>query len=297
MTDRVAAPYPEAVAPSTVWFNTVMKFGISTFVTDEGIPPGPLAAAVEERGFDSVFIAEHTHIPASRRSPYPRGGPLPRKYYRTLDPFVALAAMAMTTRELLLGTGVTLLMERDVITTAKEVASLDLVSGGRAVFGVGVGWNREEMENHGTDPGTRGRRVDEQLAALREIWTQDEAEYHGEFVDFDPIFSWPKPVRKPHVPIYVGGGEAAFGRIAKFGDAWLANGLPPDNLKPMMDELKSVAGRDVPVSVFNASDEPGDLEAYARLGVDRVLLDLPTMPEGETLGKLDALARVAATAR
>ena len=274
-----------------------MKFGISTFVTDEGIPPGPLAAAIEERGFDSVFIAEHTHIPASRRSPYPRGGQLPRKYYRTLDPFVALTAMAMTTRELLLGTGVTLLMERDVIITAKEVASLDLVSEGRAVFGVGVGWNREEMENHGTDPSTRGRLVDEQLAALREIWTQDEAEYHGEFVDFDPIFSWPKPVQKPHVPIYVGGGNAAFGRIAKFGDAWLANGLPPDKLKPMMDELKSVAGRDVPVSVFNASGEPGDLEEYARLGVDRVLLSLPTMPEGETLGKLDALARTVVAAR
>ena len=274
-----------------------MKFGISTFVTDQGIPPGPLAAAIEERGFDSVFIAEHTHIPASRRSPYPRGGGLPEKYYRTLDPFVALAAMAMTTRGLLLGTGVTLLVERDVIITAKEVASLDLVSGGRAIFGVGVGWNREEMENHGTDPSTRGRLVDEQLAALREIWTQDEAAYHGEFVDFDQIFSWPKPVQRPHVPIYVGGGEAAFGRVASFGDAWLANGLPPDKLGSMMDDLKEVAGRDVPVSVFNASGEPGDLEAYARLGVDRVLLSLPTMPEGETLEKLDALARTAEAAR
>ena len=280
-----------------MWFNTVMKFGISTFVTDDGISPGPLAAAIEERGFDSVSIAEHTHIPASRRSPFPRGGELPRRYYRTLDPFVTLAAMAMTTNELLLGTGVALLMERDVIITAKEVASLDLVSGGRAVFGVGVGWNREEMENHGTDPSTRGRLVDEQLAALREIWTKDEAEYHGKFVDFDPIFSWPKPVQKPHVPIYVGGGRPAFERVAKFGDAWLANGLPPDDLGPMMDELREVAGRDVPVSVFNASGEPGDLEEYARLGVDRVLLNLPTMPERETLEKLDDLAQVAATAR
>jgi probable F420-dependent oxidoreductase len=267
-----------------------MKSGISTFVTDDGIAPGPLATAIEERGFDSVFIAEHTHIPASRRSPYPSGGELPEKYYRTLDPFVTLAAMAMTTRRLLLGTGVTLLMERDVIITAKEVASLDLVSGGRAIFGVGVGWNREEMENHGTDPSTRGRLVDEQLAALREIWTHEEAEHHGAFVDFDPIYSRPKPVQQPHVPIYVGGGKAAFGRVAAFGDAWLANGLPPGKLGPMMDELREVAGRDVPVCVFNASGEPDDLEAYARLGVERVLLGLPTLPEDETLEKLDGLA-------
>jgi probable F420-dependent oxidoreductase len=270
-----------------------MKSGISTFVTDDGIAPGPLATAIEERGFDSVFLAEHTHIPASRRSPYPSGGELPEKYYRTLDPFVALAAMAMTTKRLLLGTGVTLLMERDVIITAKEVASLDLISGGRAIFGVGVGWNREEMENHGTDPSTRGRLVDEQLAALREIWTKDEAEHHGAFVHFDPIYSRPKPVQKPYVPIYVGGGKAAFGRVAAFGDAWLANGLPPGKLGPMMDELRETAGREVPVSVFNASGEPDDLEAYARLGVERVLLGLPTLPEEETLEKLDRLAEQA----
>jgi probable F420-dependent oxidoreductase len=270
-----------------------MKSGISTFVTDDGIAPGPLATAIEERGFDSVFLAEHTHIPASRRSPYPSGGELPEKYYRTLDPFVALAAMAMTTERLLLGTGVTLLMERDVIITAKEVASLDLISGGRAIFGVGVGWNREEMENHGTDPSTRGRLVDEQLAALREIWTKDEAEHHGAFVHFDPIYSRPKPVQKPYVPIYVGGGKAAFGRVAAFGDAWLANGLPPGKLGPMMDELRETAGREVPVSVFNASGEPDDLEAYARLGVERVLLGLPTLPEEETLEKLDRLAEQA----
>src|ERR671929_1110653 len=172
-----------------------MKFGISTFVTDEGIAPGTLARAIEERGFDSLFIAEHTHIPLSRKSPWPRGGELPRRYYRTLDPFVTLTAAAAATGRLLLGTGVALVIERDPIITAKEVASLDLVSGGRAIFGVGVGWNREEMENHGTDPRTRGRLVDEQLAALREIWTQDPAEHHGEFVDFDPIFSRPKPVQ------------------------------------------------------------------------------------------------------
>jgi len=274
-----------------------MKFGISTFVTDEGIAPGALGRAIEDRGFDSLFIAEHTHIPLSRKSPWPRGGELPRKYYRTLDPFVTLTAAAAVTERLLLGTGVALIVERDPIVTAKEVASLDLVSGGRAIFGVGVGWNREEMENHGTDPRTRGRLTDERLRAMIEIWTKEEPEFHGEFVDFDPIGAWPKPLQKPYAPIYVGGGRPAFGRISELGDAWLANGLPPAELGPMMDELREVAGRDVPVSVFGAAEEPEDLEAYAELGVERVLLSLPTLPEKESLDHLDALAGKAAAAR
>src|ERR687894_1910297 len=269
-----------------------MNFGISTFVTDEGIAPAALAGALEERGFASLFIAEHTHIPLSRISPWPRGGELPRKYYRTLDPFVTLTAAAAVTESLLLGTGVALVVERDPIVTAKEVASLDLVSGGRAVFGVGVGWNREEMENHGTDPRTRGKLTDERLRAMIEMWTTDEPEFHGRYVDFDPIGIWPKPVQKPYPPIYVGGGRRAFERIAQFGDAWLANGLPPDKLEPMMGELREVAGRDVPVSVFNASTEPEDLRAYARLSVERVLLGLPTLPESKTLKQLDDLAQV-----
>jgi probable F420-dependent oxidoreductase len=274
-----------------------MKFGISTFVTDEGIAPGPLAAAIEGRGFDSLFIAEHTHIPLSRKSPWPRGGELPRKYYRTLDPFVTLTAAAAVTERLLLGTGVALVVERDPIITAKEVASLDLVSGGRVIFGVGVGWNREEMENHGTDPRTRGKLTDERLRAMIEIWTKEEPEFHGRFVNFDPIGAWPKPLQKPYAPIYVGGGRPAFERIAAFGDAWLANGLPPAELGPLMAELREVAGRDVPVSVFNASGEPEDLKAYAELGVERVLLSLPTLPEAETLNHLDTLAGAAAATR
>jgi probable F420-dependent oxidoreductase len=272
-----------------------MKFGISTFVTDEGIAPGSLARAIEERGFDSLFIAEHTHIPLSRKSPWPRGGELPRKYYRTLDPFITLTAAASATERLLLGTGVALVIERDPIITAKEVASLDLVSGGRVIFGIGVGWNREEMENHGTDPRTRGKLTNERVLAMIEIWTKDEPEFHGQYVDFDPIGAWPKPVQKPYPPIYVGGGSQAFERIAQFGDAWLANGLPPGKLESLLGELRETAGRDVPVSVFNASGEPEDLEAYARLGVERVLLGLPTLPEGETLKQLDELAGVAAT--
>jgi alkanesulfonate monooxygenase SsuD/methylene tetrahydromethanopterin reductase-like flavin-dependent oxidoreductase (luciferase family) len=153
------------------------------------------------------------------------------------------------------------------------------------------------MENHGTDPRTRGKLTDERIRAMIEIWTKDEPEFHGRFVDFDPIGAWPKPLQKPYPPIHVGGGRPAFGRIAALGDAWLANGLPPGELGPMMEELREAAGRDVPVSVFNASDRPEDLEAYARLGVERVLLGLPTLPEGESLAHLDTLAGVAAATR
>jgi probable F420-dependent oxidoreductase len=274
-----------------------MKFGVSTFVTDEGIAPGALARAIEERGFDSLFVAEHTHIPLSRKSPWPRGGELPRRYYRTLDPFITLTAAAVTAERLLLGTGVALVIERDPIITAKDVASLDLVSGGRVFFGVGVGWNREEMENHGTDPRTRGKLADERIRAMIEMWTKDEPEFHGRYVDFDPIGIWPKPVQKPYPPLYVGGGRGAFERVAQFGDAWLANGLPPGKLEPMLEELREVAGREVPATVFNASSDLNDLEAYRRLGVERVLLGLPTLPQSETLQQLDNLADIVTNIR
>jgi probable F420-dependent oxidoreductase len=269
-----------------------MKFGISTFVTDDGIAPGALARAIEERGLDSLFIAEHTHIPLSRKSPWPRGGELPRRYYRTLDPFITLTAAAVATEHLQLGTGVALVVERDPIITAKEVASLDLISGGRVIFGVGVGWNREEMENHGTDPRTRGKLTDERIRAMIEMWTKEEPEFHGRYVDFNPIGIWPKPVQKPYPPIYVGGGKGAFERVAQFGDAWLANGLLPDKLEPMLRVLREAAGRDVPTTVFNASSDLKDLEEYRRLGVERVLLGLPTLPESETLQQLDNLADI-----
>ena len=280
-----------------VWFNEGVKFGISTFVTDEGIAPGALARAIEERGFDSLFVAEHTHIPLSRESPWPGGAELPRKYYRILDPFVTLTAAAAATERLLLGTGVALVVERDTIITAKEVASLDLVSGGRMIFGIGVGWNREEMENHGTDPRTRGKLMNERIRAIIEIWTKDEAEFHGHYVGFDPIAAWPKPVQKPYPPIYVGGGRQAFDRIAQFGDAWLPNRMSPGKLQLMLGELREVAGKDVPVTVYGASSDLEDLEAYARLGVERVLLGLPTLSESETLDHLDSLAGVVAATR
>lgn len=274
-----------------------MKFGISTFITDQGIAPAALGRALEERGFDSVFIAEHSHIPVDRKSPYPGGGELPEIYYRTLDPFVALGAVAAVTERLLVGTGVALVVQRDPIHTAKEVATLDLVSSGRAAFGVGVGWNREEMSNHGTDPATRGRLADERLAAIRELWTKEKAEFHGEFVNFDPVYSWPKPVQQPHPPIYVGGGEAAFGRVARLGDAWLANRVEPDELAPQMERLRAEAGREVPVTMYAAPDDPKRIEAYARLGVERLLFYLPTTPEAESLAELDRLAETAARFR
>ena len=281
----------------SVWFNEGMEYGISTFVTDEGIGPEALGRAIEERGFDSLFVAEHTHIPLSRESPWPGGAELPRKYYRILDPFVTLTAAAVATERLLLGTGVALVVERDPIITAKEVASLDLVSGGRTIFGIGVGWNREEMENHGTDPRTRGKLMNERIRAMIEIWTKDEAEFHGHYVNFHPIAAWPKPVQGPYPPIYVGGGRQAFDRIAEFGDAWLPTRMSPGKLGSMLGELREAAGRDVPVTVYGASSEPEELEAYAQLGVERVLLGLPTLPEGETLDHLDNLAGVVAASR
>jgi len=272
-----------------------MKFGIATFVTHESIGPARLGKELEARGFDSVFLAEHSHIPVDRASPYPSGGKLPRKYYRTLDPFVALTAMASATTDLLLGTGIALLPQRDLIHTAKEVASVDLVSGGRMLFGVGVGWNREEMRNHGTEPRTRGARMDEMLAALTEIWTKDEAQFHGTFVEFDPIYSWPKPVQQPHPPIFVGGeSDAALARLVAFGDAWLPRSdTTPQRLRDVRAWLTEQGRVDVPFTIFAAGKDPGQLEGYAEAGVERVTLLLETLPESEALAELDLLARLA----
>ena len=270
-----------------------MQFGVSTFLTDQGIGPAELGRALEERGFDSLLIAEHSHIPVSRRSPWPGGGDLPAHYYRTLDPYVALGAAAAVTERLLLGTGIALIPQRDPFHTAKETATLDHVSGGRAILGVGVGWNREEMANHGTDPRTRGRLVDERLHAIRALWTEDEAAYHGEFVDFDPVYCWPKPVQRPHPPIYVGGGPGAFPRVREFGDAWLANSTPPEELAPQIAQMREVAQRNVPVAVYAIPHDAPTVEGYAQLDVERVLFSLPTEPEAETLRYLDAFAVVA----
>jgi probable F420-dependent oxidoreductase len=270
-----------------------MRYGVSTFATDEGIRPVALGKALEERGFDSLFLAEHTHIPLSHDRPYPGGGELPRRYYRTLDPFVTLSAIAVVTDRILLATGVAGRVPPDPIITAKQVASLDLVSAGRVIFGIGAGWNREEIRNHGTDPRTRGRLLDERMRAIIEIWTKDQAEFHGEFVDFDPVFCWPKPVQSPHPPIYVGGGSRrTFERVAEYGDAWLANGLPPEKLASKLEELRQVVGRDVPVTLYNAAHEQETVEGYVQLDIERVLFYLPTLPQDETLKFLDHLLGV-----
>ncbi|WP_433298323.1 LLM class F420-dependent oxidoreductase [Pseudonocardia sp. CA-142604] len=274
-----------------------MQFGINAFVTDEGLRPGPLGKAVEERGFDALFLAEHSHIPVSRRTPYPGGGDLPNQYYRALDVFVSLTAAAMATTTLRLGTGVALVTQRDPISTAKEVASLDLVSDGRVIFGVGVGWNREEMENHGTDPATRGRLANERLEAMRQIWTNEQAEYHGEFVDFDPIYSWPKPVQRPHPPIYVGGGTAAFPRIAQLDAGWFPNTSSPEQLAPQITQLRETVGAHVPVTVGHiAPVRPELIEGYRELGVERVVFHVPASPEQSTFERLDLLAETVAQA-
>jgi probable F420-dependent oxidoreductase len=268
-----------------------MGFGVLTFVTDEGIGPVELGQALEQRGFESLFLAEHTHIPVDAQTPYPMGGPIPRKYYRTLDPFVALTAAAVATKTLVLGTGITLIPQRDPIVTAKEVASLDLVSQGRFRFGVGVGWLREEIANHGVDPKVRGRVVDERLGAMIEIWTQEKPEFHGEFVDFDPIYSWPKPVTKPYPPLYVGGGSASFQRVKRLDAGWISISPSADALSGELEELRGVAGRDVPVINMHIGEQPTakDVEGYRDLGVEHVLVELPTEPRDQTLRRLDEL--------
>ncbi|TDC57326.1 LLM class F420-dependent oxidoreductase [Actinomadura sp. KC345] len=269
-----------------------MKFGVSTFVTDDGVAPGALGRALEERGFGSVYLAEHTHIPVKRESPWPGGAELPRQYYRTLDPLVALSAAATATERLRVGTGIALIVQRDPILLAKEVASLDLISGGRAVLGVGAGWNREEMRNHGTDPATRMRLLRERVLAVKELWTKDEAEFHGEFVDFDPVFCYPKPVQDPHPPVMIGGaGPTTFDRVLEFGDGWMPiYGRGTDRLAAMVTELRERAGRRLPVTVFGVPRDPGAVEELEAAGVDELLFNLPTLPEDDTLRYLDRLA-------
>ena len=268
-----------------------MKIGIGAFVADEAIRPDILGRAVEERGFESLFVTEHSHIPVSRESPFPLGGPMPDYYARLLNPFVALTAAAVVTSRITLGTGIALMTQRDVIYTAKEVASLDVISDGRVLFGVAPGWNKEQMRNHGTDPSTRGALLDEQLQALRKIWTEDEAEFHGRFVDFDPIWSWPKPVQKP-LPLYVGGwGPAAARRVRAHGDGWLHGGaMDPDGVKAQF-EMRAEYAPDAPMSVFGADgDDLAVLDAYRDCGAERVAVVLEPASERDSLARLDELA-------
>jgi len=275
-----------------------MKFGISTFVTDDGIDPVSLGQAIEERGFESLVIAEHTHIPASRESAYPMGGELPSIYYRTLDPFVTLAAAAAVTSTIELFTGIALLIQRDPIVTAKEAASIDLISGGRFVFGVGAGWNIEELRHHGTEPKTRGKLLDERIEAIKALWTTEPAEYHGKYVDFDSSYLRPKPVQKPHPPIYIGGdSDATVKRIIRHDAGWISNPLPVDHLAKRIEQIRAGGGGDVPLAQFGT---PADLEywhAVEDLGYGQVALLLPTKPREESLRILDEFAEKVAQYR
>jgi probable F420-dependent oxidoreductase len=275
-----------------------MELGLAILLADYSMPPARLGRLAEERGFGSLFVAEHTHIPASRETPYSGGGELPREYSHTLDPFVALAAAATATERLKVGTGICLVVERDPIVTAKEVATLDHVSGGRFLFGVGAGWNREEMRNHGTDPRRRFSIMRERIEAMKAIWTEDEAEYHGEHVDFDPIWSWPKPVQRPHPPMLVGGlGEKVFDRVLAYGDEWMPNRVErPEALGERIAELEGraeEAGRGrIPVTVFHAKPEARFVEGLRAVGVGRCLLYLRPDEPGEVERQLDDLARL-----
>ncbi|MGH2991789.1 MAG: LLM class F420-dependent oxidoreductase [Solirubrobacterales bacterium] len=268
-----------------------MKYGLAIFATDEGPAPAALAKRAEADGFESLWFPEHTHIPASRRSPAPRGGELPRQYHRTLDPFVALTAAACATERLRVGTGICLVVERDPITTAKAVATLDLLSGGRFLFGVGAGWNLEEMENHGTDPKRRFSLLEDRVRAMKALWTEELASYEGRFVRFDPVWAWPKPAQKPHPPILVAGnGPRVLNRVLAFGDEWLPE--PEDSLVDRIGELQTRAadeGRDpVPVTVYGAS--PDGVDVYARAGVHRCVFWLPPRGEHEVEQRVAELA-------
>jgi probable F420-dependent oxidoreductase len=276
-----------------------MKFGVAMFPTDDAVDPAALATLVEERGFDSLFFPEHTHIPVSRRTPWPGGGELPAMYSRTLDPFVALTAAAIATKRLKVGTGICLVIERDPIVTAKEVASLDLVSGGRFLFGVGAGWNEEEMENHGTDPRRRFGILRERIEAMKAIWTQDEASYHGRYVDFDPLWSWPKPVQKPHPPVLIGGnGPKVLDRVVAFGDEWYPNRIGDDEaFLGRLGELRErarEAGRDpIPVTLAAMPSSPEMQQRFAEAGVHRFVWWLRPESRNEVERQLDAYAEAA----
>jgi probable F420-dependent oxidoreductase len=269
------------------------------FQTDYATRPDRIARAVEERGFELLLFPEHTHIPASRRTPYPAGGDLPRDYWHTLDPFVALGLAAAVTTKLRLGTGICLVNQRDPIGLAKTVATIDLCSNGRFVFGVGAGWNAEEMENHGTVFATRWEQMRERVLAMQTIWREENAAYHGKFVNFDPIWSHPKPVQKPGPPIWLGGhGRKVLERVAEYGDGWMPIGFMASKLAGDIQTLHALArdrGRDpkgLEVSVFWAPAERKAIDEYAAAGVNRVLFGIPPDGDKAAFDALDQYARL-----
>jgi probable F420-dependent oxidoreductase len=277
------------------------KFGVSIFLTDYSIQPIEFAREVEARGLDSIFFPEHTHIPVSRDTPFPGGGDLPAQYSHAHDPFVALSACAAVTEKILLGTGICLVIERDPITLAKEIASLDMISNGRVIIGIGAGWNREEMENHGADYSGRWRIVREKVLAMREIWREDEAEYHGEFVDFDPIWSWPKPVQAGGPPIWIGANSKwVFDRVADYADGWMPiGGIGSGNMDRLRDALgaKDRKVEDLDLALFDAPMDPAQCIGRIEQGFDHLVFNLLPEPADRVLPKLDKIKGVINTIR
>ena len=263
-----------------------MDTGVAIFPTHDAITPADVARLAEERGQSALFFPEHTHIPASRQTPYPGGKELPRRYVHTYDLFVAVTAALTATSRLRVGSGVCLVIERDPIVTAKEVASVDVLSGGRFEFGVGAGWNREEMANHGTDPRRRMAVLRERVEAMKEIWTADEASYSGDFVRFDRIWSWPKPAQRPHPPVLIGGeGPTVADRVLAFGDGWFPN--HSRSVIGRAAELKARADRPIALHVMGVPADPAVLEAYAAAGFERAVHWLPSAGKGPVERELE----------
>jgi len=268
-----------------------MKFGIAIFPTDYAISMTELAPALEERGFESFWVAEHTHIPVEKPWPKDRvGGKLTERYWRVLDPFIALTAAATATSSLKVGTGICLLIERDPIVTAKSAASLDHISDGRFLFGIGGGWNRGEMANHGTRFETRWALLRERVGAIKEIWTRDEAEYHGRMVDFDPIMSWPKPVQKPHPPILLAGnGPNTLKRVVRYADGWMPNSGDYLSRISELNRLAEEAGRGpIPVTAYGSEGGgAAEIERFQEAGIERVIYYVPPDGRDAALHKLE----------
>ena len=276
-----------------------MRVGAFYFPVDYGIDIAELAKALEDRGFDSLFVPEHTHIPTSRKSPFPGGGELPKRYSHTHDPFVALAFAAAATKTLKVGTGILLVPQHEPIVTAKSIASLDRLSNGRFIFGIGGGWNVEEMENHGAKYNTRFKQMREHILAMKELWTKEAAEYHGEFVNFDPVWSYPKPVQRPHPPILLGGEtDYTLKRVVEYCDGWFPRprGFDPvaglERLKKFADEKKRDM-RSINVTVFAAPNDAAVLASYEKAGIQNALLAIPDSSRDEILTYLDKIAPLA----
>jgi len=276
-----------------------MHYGVFIFPTDYSIRIDELARAAEERGFESLFVTEHTHIPTSRRSPFAGGGQLPKEYWHTLDPFVGLMAAAAATRTIKVGTGICLVVEHDPITLAKTIATLDMLSNGRFLFGIGGGWNAEEMEDHGTVFKSRFQLLRERILAMKEIWTKETPEYHGDFVNFDPMWSYPKPTQKPHPPVLLGGESAyTLQRVVDFCEGWFPRGRNAEAILPGLADLKAratKAGRDpktISTSVFGAKPERATLDTYTNAGITRVIFRLPSEGRDAVLPLLDQYAKL-----